>query len=152
MRSHVPAHPSTGLLVAGGVLLIDQVTKAAAAHGRSGIVFPARNPSYAFGVIGGPAPMLILGALVVLGLFLVVAGELVIRLGVSIYLPALIAGGMAGNVLDRIRFGATRDFLVVPWAIVNVADFAIAIGVIGILIAFAVRVPRLREELAPASR
>ena len=41
---------------------------------------------------------------------------------------ALIVGGMLGNTLDRIRFGVARDFLTTPWAIVNLADIAVASG------------------------
>jgi lipoprotein signal peptidase len=145
------ARRSAGLLVAASVVLIDQVTKAVAAHGGSGMVLPARNPSYALGIVGGPAPVLIIGSLVVLGAFLVMVDGLASRFEIPALLPALVAGGMIGNTLDRMRFGAARDFLVTPWAIVNLADFAVAIGILGIAFTLASRVPRLRFELRSAA-
>ena len=50
----------------------------------------------------------------------------------------LVIGGAVGNVIDRIRFGAVADFLDVsrlwfPW-IFNVADAAITVGVVLLLL------------------
>jgi len=42
--------------------------------------------------------------------------------------------------------------MVTPWAIINVADLAVAAGVIGLVFALAVRVPRLRMQLATVTR
>ncbi len=47
---------------------------------------------------------------------------------------ALIAGGAAGNLIDRVRFGAVVDFIDIyissyHWPAFNVADSAICIGV-----------------------
>src|SRR5579862_9684805 len=148
MRPNGSGGALSGLLMAGSVLLTDQVTKVIAVHDGTGFV--PRNPDYAFGIMGGSAALLILGALGVLGAFVVVAHVLVTRLGVSVLLPALVAGGALGNTLDRIRLGSVRDFLIVPGAIINVADVAVAAGVIGIAVALAVRVSRLRLQLAPA--
>jgi hypothetical protein len=39
-----------------------------------------------------------------------------------------------------------RDFLVGQAAIINFTDVAVAVGVIGIALTLAVRVPRLRSE------
>ncbi len=136
----------TGLVVASSVFAVDQASKVMAAHGGAGYV--PRNPDYAFGIIGGSAAVLVLAALVVLAGFLVVAHLLAARFGISVFLPALVAGGTIGNTIDRVRLGSVRDFLVTPWAIINVADLAVAAGVIGLTIALARRVPRLRTELA----
>ena len=151
MRPLGTARRSAGLLMAASVVVIDQVTKVAASHGGSAMVLPARNPSYALGIVGGPAPLLIVGSAVVLVAFLVMVDGLASRFEISAFLPALVAGGMIGNTLDRIRFGAARDFLVTPWAIVNLADFAVAIGILGIAFTLAARVPRLRVELRSAA-
>ena len=62
MRPFGTARRSTGLLVAATVVVVDQVTKVLAAHGGSGVVLPERNPAYAFGIVGGPAPVLIIGS------------------------------------------------------------------------------------------
>ena len=149
MGRNGPAGGVTGLLVAAIVLLIDQLTKLMAVHDTG---FVPRNPSYAFGIVGGSATVLIAGALGVLGAFLVVARALATRFGVSVLLPALVAGGTLGNTLDRLRLGAVRDFMATPWAIINVADLAVAAGVVGLAIALAVRVRRLRMQLATLTR
>ena len=134
------------------VVAIDQITKSMATQQRAGIMLPARNPAYALGVVTGSAPALILGAVVVLGVFLVLADGLVTRLGISALMPALIVGGMVGNTLDRIRIGAVRDFLVTPWAIINFADVAVALGIVGLLFALVARAPRVHHQLATARR
>src|SRR5689334_21946707 len=100
----------SGMLVTACVLAADQTTKIIASQGGSLVAVPLRNPDYAFGIIGGSAPALVVGALLVLGAFLGVASLLVTRLGVSAFLPALIAGGTVGNTLDRMRLGSVRDF------------------------------------------
>ena len=50
----------------------------------------------------------------------------------------LIIGGAAGNVIDRVRFGAVADFFSFHagsfhWYVFNVADIAIVAGVAGLL-------------------
>ncbi|MGX1099225.1 signal peptidase II [Amorphus sp. MBR-141] len=52
---------------------------------------------------------------------------------------ALIVGGAVGNGIDRIAYGAVADFVHVfvgsfSWYVFNVADAAIALGVIGLLV------------------
>jgi signal peptidase II len=66
---------------------------------------------------------------------------------------ALIAGGAAGNVIDRIRFGAVIDFLDLyvgryHWPAFNVADSAICIGagLFLVLNFFEVRTKEVREQ------
>jgi signal peptidase II len=66
---------------------------------------------------------------------------------------ALIAGGAAGNLIDRVRFGAVVDFLDIyigryHWPAFNVADSAICIGagVFLILNIFEVRNQEVRNQ------
>jgi signal peptidase II len=66
---------------------------------------------------------------------------------------ALIAGGAAGNLIDRIRFGAVIDFLDLyvgryHWPAFNVADSAICIGagLFLVLNFFEVRTKEAREQ------
>ena len=113
-------------LLAVAVVVDDQVTKAAAMHAGSVV----RNPDYAFGIVGGTPPLLVAGTAIMLAVLVGVLVPLALRLGVSLLIPAVIIGGMLGNVLDRVRYGSVRDFLVTPWAIVNVADIAVTIGMI----------------------
>jgi signal peptidase II len=53
-----------------------------------------------------------------------------------IWLPTgLVLGGAVGNVVDRLREGAVVDFLKLPhWPAFNVADSAITVGVIVLLL------------------
>ena len=84
-----------------------------------------------------------------LGRWVLIAVSLLAVLGLSYWLaqlphrlPALslglIIGGAAGNVADRIRFGAVADFFSFHvasfyWYIFNLADVAIVVGVAGLL-------------------
>ncbi|HKG17047.1 MAG TPA: signal peptidase II [Solirubrobacteraceae bacterium] len=54
-----------------------------------------------------------------------------------LWLPTgLLVGGALGNVLDRVRHGAVTDFIDFPlWPAFNLADAAITVGVILLLVA-----------------
>ena len=138
---------SVAVPVVTAVVIGDQLTKAVAAHG--GLV--AHNPAYALGVIGGPAPLLIAGTAIVLIAFFALIARPAVAIGVSPIIPALIAGGMLGNALDRIRYGAARDFLRTPWAIVNLADLAVAAGIVALVISLAWHVYQPRPASISAS-
>ena len=59
---------------------------------------------------------------------------------------ALALGGALGNLLDRLRFGSVIDFFnvkIINWPIFNVADSAITVGIILLLLHF---VRTSREE------
>ena len=87
---------------------------------------------------GWQTPALIVFALVAIGLvgtFIVRSpGRSLLRCGL-----ALILGGAAGNLIDRVRFGQVVDFLDFHaagwhWPAFNVADSAITIGAVLILL------------------
>ena len=104
----------------------------------------SKNPGIAFGVFSdSPSPwtrvMLIAGSAVVIGAlaWLFVAGHS----GGSLTAAglALLLGGATGNVTDRIVHGAVTDFFEVwlgsyHWPAFNVADSAISIGAVLIII------------------
>lgn len=104
----------------------------------------SRNPGIAFGVLAdsaSPAMRLILiaGSLVVIAVlaWLLVTGKTGSALGAGGL--ALLVGGAAGNVTDRIFQGAVTDFLEVwfgsyHYPAFNVADSAITIGAALILL------------------
>ena len=137
-------------VVAGAVLILDQVTKALIlAHlplGGSIAVIPGffdlthvHNPGGAFGFLAGMSAevrslLFIAVSLVAAGLILYFYwqtphGQRFLSVGL-----ALIFGGAVGNLVDRMRFGIVVDFLDVyagtlHWPAFNVADSAITIGV-----------------------
>lgn len=105
-----------------------------------------RNPGAAFGLMAGSSNafrMVFFGltsvfALVLLGtiLYRMPEREWMGRLSV-----AAILGGAVGNLIDRLRFGEVIDFLDVyidnyHWPAFNVADSAITVGVIVLIIHF----------------
>jgi len=141
-------------LVALGVVVVDQVTKAIVEHGMAlhetipllpvfSLTY-VRNSGAAFGIFGA-AP-----AGVRLPLFLLVtlaaAWALVsmlrrARADQRILVAALggILGGAAGNAICRLRYGEVIDFLDAHWGDLhwpafNVADSAISVGVIIVLL------------------
>ena len=92
---------------------------------------------------------------VIIGLVAIVgftAGYVVLRREHRWYGPAFacIAGGAAGNLIDRVRFGAVVDFLDVyfrsyHWPAFNVADSAICIGA-GIFIVLSIIDAKSKEK------
>jgi signal peptidase II len=138
------------LLIAAGVLLIDQVTKALLTQRfllhENLEVIPGffnltyiRNTGGAFGLLAGKASGLRTA------LFLAISCA---ALGIIFYLYtkipsgkpwldtglAMTFGGALGNVIDRLRFGEVVDFLdfhigTLHWPAFNVADSAISVGI-----------------------
>jgi signal peptidase II len=108
------------------------------------VLVHSQNPGIAFGVFSASgshwlAPLLIVtsAAVIVLLAWMIVtgrAGGTLAQCGL-----ALILGGAAGNLLDRILHGGVTDFLEVRlwtyiWPAFNVADSAITIGAALVLI------------------
>jgi signal peptidase II len=103
----------------------------------------SRNPGIAFGVLADSAStttrvMLIAGSLLVIGVlaWLLVAGKVGTPLGNAGL--ALLLGGAAGNLADRIFHGAVTDFFELwlgtyHYPAFNVADSAITIGAVFLL-------------------
>ena len=131
------------LVVAGSIVLLDQVTKALiVAHralGESESIFIGidlnyvRNSGVAFGALaeGG-------------GLVWVLTGAAIVGLVVYftwradrpwLWLPVgAIVGGALGNLADRARDGAVIDFIdPVAWPAFNLADIAIVVGILGVV-------------------
>lgn len=137
------------VLIAGLVLVIDQITKiiilkSLYLHQEIPIIdglfniVSVRNPGGAFGFLAGHS------TLVRTFVFFVVSGFAVLAvlyfywstpsdLKWLSYAFAMILGGAAGNLVDRIRFGEVVDFLDFyfhnyHWPAFNVADSAITVG------------------------
>jgi signal peptidase II len=137
-------------LIAGAVLILDQLTKALVLEhlplGAGISLIPGffdlthvQNPGGAFGFLAGLSPgprglLFTAVAAVAAGLIVAVyrqtpAEQMLMRVGL-----ALVFGGAVGNLIDRLRFDAVVDFLDVyvgelHWPAFNVADSAITVGV-----------------------
>lgn len=133
-----------GVVAALSAGLIDQMSKALVfeqvgpgeelAIGSLLSILPGWNKGTAFGLAQGVAPLLLVGVALVITVFLAallfksrspVEGA---ALGVAI-------GGALANVLDRVRFGAVRDFIEVHWNALhwptfNVADMFVVSGLL----------------------
>jgi signal peptidase II len=139
------------LLIAISVIVVDQLTKAAAlAHLSPGVPLDVveglvsltlvRNPGLAFGLLSGlPAPwrwvVVVLSLAALLVLAHVALRVLAQGTGLDLTAVGLIFGGAVGNLIDRARFGAVVDFVDLHfsgyhWPAFNVADSAISIGVV----------------------
>jgi signal peptidase II len=130
-------------------MVVDQVTKILVVRllpgGASvavipGILWltPVRNTGVAFGLLAGLSPAVTV--LAALTLFVVLfynrgrrSGSRMERAGI-----ALMAGGAAGNLLDRIRLGFVVDYLDLRvWPVFNLADVAIVLGAGALALALA---------------
>jgi signal peptidase II len=152
----MPAAPSARWLwLALAIVASDRATKYAVesltAEGFRRILVPgfaalvhSRNSGMAFGLFGGaeaqwfPAILLVVsGGVVLLLAWMLFAGQVSTTLaGAGL---ALLAGGAAGNLLDRLLHGAVTDFVELHagsfyWPAFNLADSAITIGAALLLI------------------
>ena len=131
-------------LVAALTLAADQVTKAivrediATGQRKDFLGFldlvHVRNDGVAFGALAGGGPIVaivVAGALAALLTYFAVNARRPLA-----WLPTgLLLGGALGNIVDRIRLGAVTDFLKLPsWPAFNVADTAITVGVVLLVI------------------
>jgi signal peptidase II len=130
-------------IVAGLVLVVDQVTKHLVEHGLaagdSRSVLPGvhlvniRNPGVAFNFLSSGGTLVLVFTLAALALLV---GYFAIRPERPwLWLPTgLLIGGAIGNLIDRIANGAVTDFIKLPhWPAFNVADVAITFGVLCLL-------------------
>jgi signal peptidase II len=149
------------LLLAGGVVVLDQITKAAAlARLLPGLpteltswlsLTLVMNPGLAFGLLGD-IPATWRWAVAALSLAaLVVLVRVALRVLPTDGWPGevavgLIFGGAVGNLIDRMRWGAVVDFVDVHWRdyhwpAFNVADSAISVGVVVLALRLVTRAP-----------
>lgn len=99
-----------------------------------------KNSGGAFGILGGQIAVLLAGSAVaiVFVLWVLLAGLPTLLTVVGC---GLVLGGAAGNLLDRIAEGWVTDFLDLQfwplqrWPVFNVADVAIVLGVVALLLA-----------------
>lgn len=128
-----------------GVVALDQLTKRIIEHtvipGDERRLLPGiqivntRNRGVAFGFLPGRhLAVSLLVSIALLGLLLYFTRHASRRL---IWLPTgMVLGGALGNIIDRLRVGSVTDFIKLPlgWPPFNVADAAITIGVLLLLV------------------
>ena len=140
------------LLISLGVLVLDQATKAwivatiPEGHDRPltswFMLTHWRNPGSLFGFLSNIPPKAALAIFLILPLAgMAFLGWLFVKSQrrLELVLLAAILGGAAGNVVDRLRFGAVVDFLYfhLPdgpgWPSFNVADACLSTGILALL-------------------
>jgi signal peptidase II len=106
----------------------------------------SHNEGVAFGLAGGSGAPLVIVTVLALGVVLYLFSRNPARPRMWIA-TGLLAGGAVGNLIDRIRAGAVTDFIELPhWPPFNLADCAISVGVVLLVLVY------LREaERAPES-
>lgn len=131
------------LLIAGGVFFLDLATKAwiiaSIEPGQSVPLIPGvfhltrvHNPGVAFG-LGAPtlAPLFMATSILALAFFIYYGLTWGRTSRWAMATMALLSGGVAGNLADRLRFGYVVDFLDFRvWPVFNVADSALTVGAI----------------------
>jgi len=165
--ARAPAAPSRGTrrwivfgLLAGGIVLADQVTKrwvdanfrlAYLSTPIPGLVAPtpvvgdlvriakSYNDGGLFGLFGTAAPLLALASLFVIAIIVWLqaraAGSGLLLMTVTL---GLLLGGAVGNLLDRLRLGYVIDYVDMGlgtdrWFTFNVADAAISLAIVGLI-------------------
>jgi len=92
------------------------------------------NSGMAFGLMQGQNMMLVWLTLLFIGAIVYYSDEVAETKPLAIFV-GLIIGGAIGNLIDRIFLGNVRDFIAFNfWPAFNVADAALTIGAIGIII------------------
>jgi signal peptidase II len=130
--------------VLAAVFAADQITKALVRSSldvgeRRDVIGPldlvrVNNDGIAFGALGGGQTIVVVivaAALAGLVVYFVLNADRPL-----VWLPTgLLLGGALGNVVDRVREGAVTDFLKLPhWPAFNVADAAITVGVVALVL------------------
>ena len=127
--------------ISAGIFIADQLTKHALTHtfrpGDSLPLLPSllqltyvQNTGAAFGLFKGQQALFVVLSLAVIGWIGWEAWTRPLRAGFVRWGCALVAGGAAGNLVDRLRFGYVVDFIDLRvWPVFNLADSAITVGV-----------------------
>lgn len=128
-------------LIALAVLVLDQITKAIAratlADGNTVVVIPkvlsfvyVLNTGAGFGILQGQNILLMLVALIAI-VAIILSLRKILETRHHVVGAALILGGAAGNLIDRLISKAVTDFITLPfWPSFNIADSALTLGVL----------------------
>ena len=123
------------ITIAASVLAIDAISKVAARllaardYGH-GIILPIQNPDFSLGLASAPHPTMLILSTVGIVLFGSYTAWAVTRRAVPAWVPGLLIGGAAGNLSDRVLFGAVHDWLDLGRVIINLADVSVLVGLL----------------------
>jgi len=93
------------------------------------------NTGAGFGLFQDSTSLLIWFSIIVIGIIFYLYDKIPEEKKHIQFSIALILGGALGNLIDRIRFGYVVDFINLRiWPSFNIADAAITLGVIGVII------------------
>jgi signal peptidase II len=149
------------LLPAAAVIILDQLTKQFFWHlGKNFDIIDGilkitliKNPGAAFGVYQGGRTFFLVASILA-SIIVTYVGLRTPRVmtGRKLFL-GLILGGAFGNLIDRILAGEVIDFIDMGigqtrWPVYNLADLAVTIGAVGLVLIFA-RTKSDDEETAP---
>lgn len=143
--------PAAFYAIALGVALLDQAVKALVVRtlpeGNAGSIplWPGvfhlthvHNRGAAFSILEGRLTVIVLAGILIAGAIVATerraAGRLGLGLGIALALPL---GGALGNLIDRLRLGYVTDFLdfrAINFPVFNVADSAITVGILLLLL------------------
>jgi signal peptidase II len=106
-----------------------------------------QNTGVAFGLFAGVSPLITaLAALTLVFLLFYNKGRQIRSRAAGAGIAAM-AGGAAGNLIDRVRLGYVVDYLDVHvWPVFNLADVAIVVGAVVLIVALS------RDERPAQSR
>lgn len=120
-------------LIAGIVVIVDQITKAMATTHLALV----RNTGAAFGLFKNQTHIFILisaAVIIFIGFYLVKRRKTLPPAPLENFFLtglALVLGGAAGNLIDRLRLGYVVDFIDLRfWPAFNIADSCITIGAV----------------------
>jgi len=129
------------VLIASIIFLLDQLTKYFVLHSNLSTtgnlidITLVTNTGSLFSLFAGVAMINIIFIIVsfLAGGFLIYYAE---REQTNLWGIGLVLGGILGNLLDRIIFGAVIDWIAISWwPVFNIADTAIVCGVLLLIIA-----------------
>lgn len=118
-------------LAAAATVLVDQASKALASREHAVATFEIiGNDGLVLGTLSVERGLMVLLAAVVAGGFAYVGMRLTRAGLIRPSVLGLLLGGVFGNLIDRVALGYVRDFVWVPFVVINLADLAIVSGIV----------------------
>ncbi len=106
-----------------------------------------RNPGAAFGLFAYKTPFFIVISFIMIILTVIAAYQIPPRLALLRLGLAVMLGGVAGNLFDRLQTGYVVDFLDLGfWPVFNIADMAIVVGVLMLAVGLSISAGKFVPE------